>query len=235
MRVPHLRAFLPEHCGLRAGFLDSKSVLALFRRPFIPSLLLAFLPRAVTPDEVKALYAQFLSLKGEEAGSSTDLHISSAEFQAALGFKGAGSSAFLSRIFQLFDENGDGQITFEEFMHSIAVLTPTAAPEAKLKFAFKLYDADKRGAISPADVKFLLAASFAENGIAIADGAIDKLVADTFTQYDANRDGLMDFAEFKNMCTLNPNVLKPLTLNVSEMIASANGAAGGSGAAAGDA
>jgi EF-hand domain pair len=147
-------------------------------------------------------------------------------------------------------------------MHSIAVLTPTAAPDAKLKcecgcyyfvlpalfrsfslivaflfssfysffhavstVAFKLYDADKRGAISPSDVKFLLAASFTENGIAISESAIDKLVADTFHQYDANRDGVMDFNEFKNMCTLNPNVLKPLTLNVSEMIASAGGGA----------
>lgn len=87
---------------------------------------------AVTPDEVKALYAQFISLKGEEPASPADLHISGTEFQKALGFKGD-ASVFLARIFQLFDENKDGAITFEEFMHSIAVLTPNAAPEAKLK------------------------------------------------------------------------------------------------------
>lgn len=87
---------------------------------------------AVTPDEVKALYAQFVSLKGEDIGSSTGLNITAAEFQAALGFRDGGS-VFLQRIFQLFDGNGDGVVNFEEFMHSIAVLTPTAAPEARLE------------------------------------------------------------------------------------------------------
>lgn len=92
-----------------------------------------FLPNAaVTPDEVKALYAQFVSLKGEDMGSSTGLNITAAEFQAALGFRDGGS-VFLQRIFQLFDGNGDGVVNFEEFMHSIAVLTPTAAPEARLE------------------------------------------------------------------------------------------------------
>jgi Ca2+-binding EF-hand superfamily protein len=85
--------------------------------------------------------------------------------------------------------------------------------------AFDLYDSDKRGAISPADVTHLLAASFRENGAVIADAAVARIVAETFRQYDVNRDGLLDFAEFRHMCTLQPNVLRPLTLNVSEMIA----------------
>jgi hypothetical protein len=34
----------------------------------------------------------------------------------------------------------------------------------------------------------------------------------------------LDFAEFKSMCTMQPNVLRPLTLNVSEMIAAAGDA-----------
>ena len=85
--------------------------------------------------------------------------------------------------------------------------------------AFDLYDAGKRGAISPADVTTLLAASFRENGAAIADTAVARIVLETFKQYDVNRDGLLDFAEFRHMCTLQPNVLRPLTLNISEMLA----------------
>ncbi len=72
-----------------------------------------------------------MSLKAEDTGPSTELNISASEFQAALGFR-SGGSVFLQRIFSLFDENGDGVLSFEEFMHAIAVLTPTAAPEAKL-------------------------------------------------------------------------------------------------------
>jgi Ca2+-binding EF-hand superfamily protein len=50
---------------------------------------------------------------------------------------------------------------------------------------------------------------------------VDRIVADTFRQYDLNKDGLIDYAEFKHMCQLQPNVLKPLTINVSEIIAAA--------------
>jgi len=58
------------------------------------------------------------------------------------------TSIFTERIFGLFDENKDGIITFEEFLHGIAVLTPTASAEAKLKFTFQIYDADKKNYIS---------------------------------------------------------------------------------------
>lgn len=87
--------------------------------------------------------------------------------------------------------------------------------------AFQLYDTERRGAISPSDVTFLLAHSFRENGATISDAAVERIVADTFRQYDVNKDGLLDFTEFRHMCTLQPNVLRPLTLNVSEMIAAA--------------
>lgn len=63
--------------------------------------------------------------------------------------------------------------------------TPPCAPAV----AFRLYDAERRGSISPANVKFMLAHSFAENGIAISDPAVDKIVSDTFRQYDTDRDG----------------------------------------------
>jgi Ca2+-binding EF-hand superfamily protein len=180
-----------------------------------------------TEAELRALWSQFASLKGgadSAATSLVDLHISESEFQAALGFHGvggSGGSVFLRRIFALFDENKDGLITFEEFCISIAALTPTAKPEARMKVAFELYDTARRGAISPADVTFLLAHSFRENGAAISDAAVERIVADTFRQYDVNKDGLLDFAEFKHMCQLQPNVLRPLTINVSEIIAAA--------------
>ena len=98
---------------------------------------------------------------------------------------------------------------------------PRAPARRLLAVAFQLYDRARRGSISPADVSYLLAHSFRENGEAISDAAVDRIVADTFRQYDLNKDGLIDYAEFKHMCQLQPNVLKPLTINVSEIIAAA--------------
>ena len=52
-----------------------------------------------------------------------------------------------------------------QFVLGIALLTPNAAPEKKLKFSFQIYDKDKRNKISPADLKELLVASLRENDV----------------------------------------------------------------------
>lgn len=190
------------------------------------------------PEHVKMLYAQFLSLKGiDDPSAVTDLTINLAEFQSALGYKAKESSFFLERIFKVFDENSDGTISFEEFLHGIGILTPTAAPEYRLKFSFQLYDSGRKGYISQADLKTMLAASLKENDLVLTDAQLDKMVGDTFRTYDLNRDGVLDFAEYQNMCALQPNVLKPFTLNVTDIIKAhaddtPSATAGGAGAAA---
>ena len=96
-----------------------------------------------TEAELRALHEQFSVIKEEVgAGASAgvgstdgDLRISAAEFQAALGYGRGRESVFLARIFALFDGNKDGHISFEEFVLSIAQLTPTAKPEARVKRA----------------------------------------------------------------------------------------------------
>lgn len=43
----------------------------------------------------------------------------------------------------------------------------------------------------------------------------------TFADADLNGDGVIDFAEYEIMVSKTPSILKPLTLNVSEIIAAA--------------
>jgi len=43
----------------------------------------------------------------------------------------------------------------------------------------------------------------------------------------------IDFAEYRAMCTVNPSILKPLTLNVTDLIKTAEEAAAAAGTAGG--
>lgn len=82
---------------------------------------------AVEVDEVRALYGQFLSLKGVDSGEDLTMNLGyvrtglfktsclvnalfppCSEFQAALGYKGTERSIFIERTFKLFDTNHDG-------------------------------------------------------------------------------------------------------------------------------
>lgn len=84
---------------------------------------------------------------------------------------------------------------------------------------FALYDFDKKGKILPTDLKVMLSAVARENGVSLTDGQVDRLVGETFKQYDVNHDGAIDFDEYRSMCIQNPAMLKPLTINVAEIIA----------------
>lgn len=71
----------------------------------------------------------------------------------------------------------------------------------------------------------MLEASLGENGIRLGADSIATMVDKTFETADANRDGFIDFEEYRNMCIKQPGILKPLKLNVSEIIAEARAAA----------
>ncbi|XP_075458940.1 guanylyl cyclase inhibitory protein-like isoform X4 [Ascaphus truei] len=63
-------------------------------------------------------------------------------------------------IFRTLDNNGDGVVDFREYVTAISMLVQ-GSPEEKLKWSFRLYDKDRDGAITRAEMleimKFLLA------------------------------------------------------------------------------
>lgn len=92
----------------------------------------------------------------------------------------------------------------------------------------------------------MLEASFADHAVEVNRKTIASLVEATFAEHDRDRDHFISLAEFRAMVAKNPAVLKPITLNISEMIASSaaadeaaeaassgGGGAGGAGVAAG--
>lgn len=83
---------------------------------------------------------------------------------------------------------------------------------------FNVYDMEGKGRITPADLKALLSAALREGEVAMTDVQLDRMVADTFRVHDVNGDGVMDYEEYKHMCIASPGILKPLTLNVSELL-----------------
>lgn len=107
--------------------------------------------------------------------------------------------------------------------------------------SFELYDFNGDGKIDKAELKRLLQASLEENSVPMSEAAMDELVDTTFAAADTNKDDLIDFDEYHQMVIKHPALMKPLTLNVGEIIkevtakaaAEAGAAGAGSGAGAG--
>lgn len=169
-----------------------------------------------TLEETEALYQHFASLRSAESPASP-FELSLGDLKRELGISAGHPAMFLERVLALMDGNGDGILTFTEFAEGVAAFSPNAT-EAKYKFTFRLYDVERRGAISPADLKSMLGGVLKEYGVGLADAQLDRMVSQTFAQFDLNRDGLIDFEEYRAMVVQNPSMLKPLTINAGELL-----------------
>ncbi|NXG55440.1 DUOX2 oxidase, partial [Hemiprocne comata] len=120
--------------------------------------------RAVTQEQRKEileiffrhLFAQVLEIDRSNAGEldfesskkakeSLTCELSRAEFAEALGLKA--HSMFVDSMFSLADKDGNGYISFREFL-DILVVFMKGSPEEKSKVMFRMYDIDENGFLS---------------------------------------------------------------------------------------
>ena len=128
---------------------------------------------------------------------------------------------FLDCMFNLFDENGDGAISFCEFICGLSILCMTADHREKLRFSFQIYDLDRDKKISREDLTRMLEESLRENKLAFRKELIEQLVEDTFAEADTNKDGFIDFDEYCALYESHPQMLANMTVNIQEKIARA--------------
>ncbi|KAJ4462171.1 putative calcineurin B [Paratrimastix pyriformis] len=139
------------------------------------------------------------------------------EFQQALGLK---DNLFADRIFQLFDENGDGIISVDEFICGLSVFSKKGTLEEKLRFSFNVYDVDQDGFIDRRELFEILRACLSEDQMGLTPDQARVMVDATFREADVNRDGRISFEEYKGLIMRNPALLKNMTLEAVDSFVS---------------
>ena len=59
-------------------------------------------------------------------------------------------------MIEIFDEDGGGDVDFQEFVSGLSAFSAKGNKEEKLKFAFKVYDIDRDGFISNGELFIVL-------------------------------------------------------------------------------
>lgn len=121
------------------------------------------------------------------------------QFKLTLGMLGMTPNDYIpNRMFVVFDANGDGVLTFEEYLRSFAVLL-RGTEDDRLRLSFHLADASGNGALTFADFKALVdacqstTAALLDNREAISETEIRSLFQELARGTDVIR--LEDYEE----------------------------------------
>ncbi|XP_019643489.1 PREDICTED: calcium-binding protein NCS-1-like isoform X4 [Branchiostoma belcheri] len=118
------------------------------------------------------------------------------------------ASKFANFVFNVFDINKDGYITFKEFICALSI-TSRGTLDEKLDWAFNLYDLDNDGYITKQEMLNIVEAIYAmveKSSSLSGEGTMlelppdedtpEKRVNKIFAQMDKNKDGKLSRSEF---------------------------------------
>jgi len=145
-----------------------------------------------------------------EAGKVNDLN--KAQFLSMVTEFGImGTPQNFEALFDGFDTDGDGEISFKEFVLLIRVMSDES-PADKIKWALTTYDQNKDGLINAEEMKSFVATVLE---MMKREGDGEKLAEELMTKLDPNQDGKVSLEEAKNACVGDDELLGLLNLSVN--------------------
>ena len=163
---------------------------------------------AVDRDEVDRLRKRFAKLDKDNSGT-----IERDEF---LSLPQISSNPLATRMIAIFDEDGGGDVDFQEFVQGLSAFSSKGNKEQKLRYAFKVYDIDRDGYISNGELFIVLKMMVGSN---LKDQQLQQIVDKTIMEADLDKDGKISFDEFTKMVD-NMDVSMSMTLGTLPPLAS---------------
>ncbi|OQD98472.1 hypothetical protein PENSOL_c009G03043 [Penicillium solitum] len=153
-------------------------------------------------DEVDRLRKRFMKLDKDASGT-----IDRDEF---LSLPQVSSNPLATRMIAIFDEDGGGDVDFQEFVTGLSAFSSKGNKQEKLRFAFKVYDIDRDGYISNGELFIVLKMMVGNN---LKDVQLQQIVDKTIMEADKDQDGKISFEEFTDMVE-NTDVSLSMTLTI---------------------
>jgi serine/threonine-protein phosphatase 2B regulatory subunit len=136
-------------------------------------------------EEIKRLGKRFKKLDLDKSGSlSVDEFMSLPELQ---------QNPLVQRVIAIFDTDGNGEVDFKEFIEGISLFSVKGNKDAKLQFAFKIYDIDRDGYISNGELYQVLKIMVGNN---LKESQLQQIVDKTIIYSDKDGDGKISYEEF---------------------------------------
>ncbi|KAK9330713.1 hypothetical protein V1520DRAFT_339793 [Lipomyces starkeyi] len=153
-------------------------------------------------EEVDRLRKRFMKIDRDNSGT-----IDRNEF---LAIPAIATNPLASRLIAIFDEDGGGDVDFQEFLTGLSAFSSKGGSDEKLRFAFNVYDMDKDGYISNGELFIVMKMMVGSN---LKDQQLQQIVDKTIMEADRDGDGKIDFEEFVEMVS-STDIAQKMTLDI---------------------
>ena len=134
------------------------------------------------------------------------------EFADAMSLKK--DSLFVEQMFQLIDQDGNGFISFREFLNMIVIFAK-GSPEDKIKLMFDMYDVDNSGQLSREEFRKMLRAMMELVNASVSPDQMDGLIDSMFTSAGFQSKEELTLADFNVLLRDHKEALSSAHLNIS--------------------
>ncbi|XP_046904885.1 Kv channel-interacting protein 4 isoform X2 [Hypomesus transpacificus] len=125
------------------------------------------------------------------------------------------ASTYAHFLFNAFDTDHNGSVSFEDFVMGLSILLRGTVQE-KLNWAFNLYDINKDGYITKEEMLDIMKAIYDMMGKCtypiLKDEAPRQHVELFFQKMDKNKDGVVTIDEFIDCCQNDENIMRSMQL-----------------------
>ena len=149
---------------------------------------------------------------GETSKDILECELNKEEFADAMSLKK--DSLFVEQMFQLIDQDGNGFISFREFLNMIVIFAK-GSPEDKIKLMFEMYDVDKSGQLSRDEFKKMLKAMMELVNASVSPDQMDGLIESMFTSAGFQNKQELTLEDFNVLLRDHKEQLSSAHLNIS--------------------
>ncbi|KAK9493150.1 hypothetical protein V1508DRAFT_416451 [Lipomyces doorenjongii] len=153
-------------------------------------------------EEVDRLRKRFMKIDRDNSGT-----IDRNEF---LAIPAIATNPLASRLIAIFDEDGGGDVDFQEFLTGLSAFSSKGGSDEKLRFAFNVYDMDRDGYISNGELFIVMKMMVGSN---LKDQQLQQIVDKTIMEADRDGDGKINFEEFVEMVS-STDIAQKMTLDI---------------------
>ncbi|XP_058277529.1 Kv channel-interacting protein 2 isoform X2 [Hirundo rustica] len=127
----------------------------------------------------------------------------------------ADSSTYATFLFNAFDTDHDGSVSFEDFVSGLSTILRGTIDD-RLNWAFNLYDLNKDGCITKEEMLDIMKSIYDMMGKytypAMREEAPREHVENFFQKMDRNKDGVVTIEEFLESCQKDENIMRSMQL-----------------------